>query len=63
MRHEQAAAFAANAGRTSHRASGRCVATSGPGASNLITGVADAMLDSIPLIVITGQVSSPLIGK
>lgn len=61
-RHEQAAAFAANGYA---RASGRlgvCVATSGPGATNLLTGVADAQADSVPLLVITGQVASALIG-
>lgn len=62
VRHEQGAAFAANGFA---RASGRvgvCVATSGPGASNLITGIADAMLDSVPMVVITGQVPTPLLG-
>ncbi|WP_455385507.1 acetolactate synthase 2 catalytic subunit, partial [Acidihalobacter prosperus] len=61
-RHEQAAAFAANGYA---RASGRlgvCVATSGPGATNLLTGVADAMADSVPMLVLTGQVASGLIG-
>ncbi|MCC2644606.1 MAG: ilvB [Burkholderiales bacterium] len=41
---------------------GVCIATSGPGATNLITGIADAMLDSIPVVCITGQVANPLIG-
>ena len=62
VRHEQGAAFAANGYA---RASGRvgvCVATSGPGASNLVTGIADAMLDSVPMVVITGQVATPLMG-
>ncbi len=62
VRHEQGAAFAANGYA---RASGRvgvCVATSGPGASNLVTGIADAMLDSVPMVVITGQVATPLLG-
>ncbi|MBN7769777.1 acetolactate synthase 2 catalytic subunit [Marinobacter daepoensis] len=61
-RHEQACALAADGYA---RASGRlgvCIATSGPGATNLITGVANAYLDSIPLLVITGQVPSALIG-
>ena len=61
-RHEQGAAFAANGYA---RASGRvgvCVATSGPGASNLVTGIADAMLDSVPMVVITGQVPTTLMG-
>jgi len=63
VRHEQAAAFAANAmGRISRRA-GVCIATSGPGATNLITGVVDAMLDNAPLVVITGQVFSHLVGS
>ena len=62
VRHEQGAAFAANGYA---RASGRvgvCVATSGPGASNLVTGIADAMLDSVPMVVITGQVPTHLMG-
>jgi acetolactate synthase I/II/III large subunit len=62
VRHEQGAAFAANGYA---RASGRvgvCVATSGPGASNLVTGIADAMLDSVPMVIITGQVSTGLMG-
>lgn len=62
VRHEQGAAFAANGYA---RASGRvgvCVATSGPGASNLITGIADAMLDSVPMVCITGQVGTHLMG-
>jgi len=62
VRHEQGAAFAANGYA---RASGRvgvCVATSGPGASNLVTGIADAMLDSVPMVVITGQVATSLMG-
>src|SRR3546814_8839403 len=62
VRHEQGAAFAANGYA---RASGRvgvCVATSGPGASNLVTGIADAMLDSVPMVVITGQVATALMG-
>lgn len=62
VRHEQGAALAANGFA---RASGRvgvCIATSGPGASNLITGIADAMLDSVPMVCITGQVATPLLG-
>ena len=62
VRHEQGAAFAANGFA---RASGRvgvCVATSGPGASNLVTGIADAMLDSVPMVIITGQVPTTLMG-
>ena len=63
VRHEQSAAHAA-AGYA--RASGRvgvCVATSGPGATNLVTGIADAYMDSTPLVVITGQVAGSAIGK
>ena len=39
-----------------------CIATSGPGATNLVTGLADALLDSIPMVAITGQVPRPMIG-
>ncbi|MFC4726659.1 acetolactate synthase 2 catalytic subunit [Coralloluteibacterium thermophilus] len=62
VRHEQGAALAANGYA---RASGRvgvCVATSGPGASNLVTGIADALLDSVPMVILTGQVATPLMG-
>ncbi len=62
VRHEQGAALAANGYA---RASGRvgvCVATSGPGASNLVTGIADAFGDSVPMVCITGQVATGLIG-
>ncbi len=63
VRHEQAAAHAAAGyARAMHKA-GVCVATSGPGATNLVTGIADAYMDSTPLVVITGQVSTGLIGK
>jgi len=62
-RHEQSGAFAAEAyARASGRA-GVCMATSGPGATNLVTGVADAYMDSIPLVVITGQVPRAMIGR
>lgn len=62
VRHEAAAAFAASAyARTTGRV-GVCVATSGPGATNLVTGIADAMLDNVPLVAITGQVKSVLMG-
>ena len=62
VRHEQAAALAADAyGRVTGRP-GVCIATSGPGATNLVTGIANAFLDSVPMIDITGQVASPLIG-
>jgi acetolactate synthase-1/2/3 large subunit len=62
VRHEQAAAHAADGYA---RASGRvgvCVATSGPGATNLVTGIATAMLDSVPLLALTAQVNDSVIG-
>ncbi len=61
-RHEQGAVFAADGYA---RASGRlgvCIATSGPGATNLLTGIANAYMDSVPLLAITGQVNSNLVG-
>jgi len=62
-RHEQGGAFAAEGyGRATGRA-GVCMATSGPGATNLVTGIADAYMDSVPLIAITGQVPQAMIGK
>ncbi|HEV3088194.1 MAG TPA: biosynthetic-type acetolactate synthase large subunit [Candidatus Elarobacter sp.] len=62
VRHEAAAAFAASGyARTSGR-TGVCCATSGPGATNLVTGLLDAMMDSVPLVAITGQVRSELMG-
>ena len=61
-RHEQGAALAADAfGRVTRRA-GVCIATSGPGATNLVTGIANAFMDSVPMVIITGQVPSPLQG-
>ncbi|MGE3780604.1 MAG: biosynthetic-type acetolactate synthase large subunit [Pirellulaceae bacterium] len=61
-RHEQGGTFAAQGyARTTGRP-GVCMATSGPGATNLVTGIADAKLDSIPLIAITGQVGRDVIG-
>ncbi|MDQ5920036.1 MAG: acetolactate synthase large subunit [Pseudomonadota bacterium] len=62
VRHEQGAAIAAEGYARLSGTVGVCVATSGPGATNLITGIADAMLDSIPIVCITGQVHSALIG-
>lgn len=62
-RHEQGGAFAAGGYA---RASGRvgvCMATSGPGATNLVSGIADAYMDSVPTVFITGQVPSSMIGK
>jgi acetolactate synthase-1/2/3 large subunit len=62
VRHEQGAAFAADAwGRITGRP-GVCFATSGPGATNLVTGIANAMMDSAPMVAITGQVPAPLMG-
>ena len=62
-RHEQGGVFAAGGyGRATGRA-GVCMATSGPGATNLVTGIADAYMDSVPLIAITGQVNQAMIGK
>ena len=62
-RHEQGGAFAAEGYARATGRAGVVMATSGPGATNLITGIADAFLDSVPLIAITGQVASALIGK
>ncbi len=61
-RHEQGAAMAALGYARATGNIGVCIATSGPGATNLITGLADALLDSIPVVAITGQVASNLIG-
>ncbi|WP_281614451.1 biosynthetic-type acetolactate synthase large subunit [Flammeovirga sp. SubArs3] len=62
VRHEQGATHAAQGyARVNHRV-GVCMATSGPGATNLITGLADAMIDSTPMVAITGQVASHLLG-
>ena len=61
-RHEQGAAFAAQGyARVSGR-HGVCLSTSGPGATNLVTGIADAKMDGVPLVCITGQVRRPVIG-
>ncbi len=61
-RHEQGAIHAAEGYANVTGKAGVCFATSGPGATNLITGLADAQIDSIPLVCITGQVASPLLG-
>lgn len=61
-RHEQGAIHAAEGYANVTGRAGVCFATSGPGATNLITGLADAQIDSIPLVCITGQVASPLLG-
>jgi acetolactate synthase-1/2/3 large subunit len=62
-RHEQGAAMAAIGYARASQRVGVCMATSGPGATNLITGLADAMADSIPVIAITGQVSTKAMGS
>ncbi len=62
VRHEQGAAHAAQGYSRVSRKTGVCFATSGPGATNLITGIADAQIDSTPLVCITGQVPSSLLG-
>ncbi|WOG29061.1 acetolactate synthase 2 catalytic subunit [Endozoicomonas sp. 8E] len=61
-RHEQGAAFAAIGYARASGKTGVCIATSGPGATNLITALSDAMLDSIPLVAITGQVPVAMMG-
>jgi acetolactate synthase-1/2/3 large subunit len=63
VRHEQGGAHAADGYARSTGRVGVCVGTSGPGATNLVTGIATAQLDSIPLVAITGNVPSALIGK
>ena len=62
VRHEQGAAFAADAYARATGKVGVCMATSGPGATNLITGIANAMMDSIPMVCITGNVATHLMG-
>jgi acetolactate synthase-1/2/3 large subunit len=62
-RHEQGAGFAAVGYARSTGKTGVCIATSGPGATNLITALADAKLDSVPVVAITGQVPRPLMGS
>ena len=61
--HEQGASHAADGYSRATGKVGVCIATSGPGATNLVTGIATAMLDSIPLVAITGNVPNSLIGK
>jgi acetolactate synthase-1/2/3 large subunit len=61
-RHEQGAAHAAEGYATSSGRVGVCIATSGPGATNLVTGLGDAYMDSVPVVAITGQVGSAAIG-
>jgi acetolactate synthase I/II/III large subunit len=62
-RHEQGGGFAAQGYARSTGRPGVCMATSGPGATNLVTAIADAKLDSVPMVAITGQVSTPVIGS
>jgi acetolactate synthase-1/2/3 large subunit len=62
VRHEQGAVHAAEGYARACGKPGVCIATSGPGATNLITGITDAMMDSVPLVCITGQIGSPFLG-
>ncbi|MDF5753390.1 acetolactate synthase large subunit [Spongiactinospora sp. TRM90649] len=62
VRHEQGAGHAAEGYAQATGKVGVCMATSGPGATNLVTPIADAYMDSVPIVAITGQVASPLIG-
>lgn len=62
VRHEQAAVHAANGYARVSGKTGVCIATSGPGATNLVTGIANAYMDSVPLVIITGQVSTNMVG-
>jgi acetolactate synthase-1/2/3 large subunit len=63
VRFEQWAALAADGYARATGKVGVCIATSGPGATNLVTGLANAQLDSVPVVAITGQVSQPMIGR
>jgi acetolactate synthase-1/2/3 large subunit len=63
VKHEQAAAHAADAYARVTGKAGVCYGTSGPGATNLVTGIANAFMDSVPLVCVTGQVIRPLIGR
>src|SRR6186713_671091 len=63
VRHEQGAAHMADGYARASGKVGVCVATSGPGATNLVTGIATAMMDSIPVVCITGQVPEALLGS
>lgn len=63
VRHEQGAGHAAQGYAMATGRVGVCIATSGPGATNLVTALADAHMDSVPMVAITGQVASPLIGS
>ncbi len=61
-RHEQVAAFAASGYARASGRTGTCMATSGPGACNLVTGIADSFIDSVPVVAVTGQVPTTAIG-
>ena len=63
VRHEQAAAMAADGYARATGRVGVCSATSGPGATNLVTGIATAQMDSVPLVAVTGQVPRAAIGR
>jgi acetolactate synthase I/II/III large subunit len=63
VRHEQGAAHAADGYARATGRPGVCIATSGPGATNLVTGIATAMMDSVPMVAITGQVPQSVIGS
>src|SRR3989338_5054863 len=63
VRHEQGAAHAAEGYARASGKVGTCISTSGPGACNLVTGIADAMMDSVPIVAIAGQVATSLIGN
>lgn len=63
VRHEQGSIHAAEGYARASGKTGVCIATSGPGATNMITGIADAKMDSTPVVCITGQVPSPLLGS
>ena len=63
VRHEQAAAHAADGYARATGKVGVCMATSGPGATNLVTGIATAYMDSVPIVALTGQVTTDLIGN
>src|SRR5512134_2625346 len=63
VRHEQGAAHMADGYARATGKVGVCIATSGPGATNVVTGIANAYMDSVPMVAITGQVNTFLIGK
>ena len=63
VRHEQGAVHAADGYARATGKCGVCLVTSGPGATNAVTGIATAYMDSIPLVVLTGQVPTPVIGS